>query len=174
MIVVIAAVAAAIAFVVLTRRYWRAPDAGGYNTWLTLAAIVLVLGLGVLAVTGRLHWLAAVAAAVAPFLRRAFGLVRMLPYLGSLFGRPAGAQNEGPRGRSGGPRGRSGGPRGRSGGSMSRADALDILGLDPQPSRDEILAAHRRLIQKLHPDRGGTTYLAAQLNAAKERLLADL
>jgi DnaJ homolog subfamily C member 19 len=167
MIVVIAAVAAAIAFVVLTRRYWRAPDAGGYNTWLTLAAIVLVLGLGVLAVTGRLHWLAAVAAAVAPFLRRAFGLVRMLPYLGSLFGRPAGAQNEGPRGRSGG-------PRGRSGGSMSRADALDILGLDPQPSRDEILAAHRRLIQKLHPDRGGTTYLAAQLNAAKERLLADL
>jgi DnaJ homolog subfamily C member 19 len=57
---------------------------------------------------------------------------------------------------------------------MSRADALDILGLDPQPSRDEILAAHRRLIQKLHPDRGGTTYLAAQLNAAKERLLADL
>jgi DnaJ homolog subfamily C member 19 len=168
MIVVVAALAAAVAFVVLTRRYWRAPDdAGAYSTWLTLAAIVLILGLGVLAATGRLHWLAAVAAAIAPFLRRAFGLLRMLPALGSLFGRQAGARNDGPGARSSGTRGRGGSP-------MSRADALDILGLGPQPSREEILTAHRRLIQKLHPDRGGTTYLAAQLNAAKERLLADL
>lgn len=162
MIIVIAALAAAIAFVVLTRRLWRPAGSGGYSTWLTLAAIVLVLGLAVLAATGRLHWIAAVAAAVAPFLRRAFGLLRLLPMLGSLFGRRAGARRA------------DGGAGARPGGPMTRTEALDILGLAAHPSREDILAAHRRLIQKLHPDRGGSTYLAAQLNAAKERLLADL
>lgn len=59
-------------------------------------------------------------------------------------------------------------------GTMSRERALEILGLGPQPSRDDVLAAHRRLIQRLHPDRGGSTYLTQQLNEAKERLLGDL
>jgi hypothetical protein len=59
-------------------------------------------------------------------------------------------------------------------GSMDRTEALEVLGLGTQPTREEILAAHRRLIQKLHPDRGGSTYLAQQLNEAKRRLLEDL
>jgi DnaJ homolog subfamily C member 19 len=162
MLVVIAAVAAAVAFVVLTRRFWRAPRSNGYSLWLTLAAIVLVVGLAILAATGRLHWLAAAAAAVAPFLRRGIGMLRYLPLLRSWFGsgRQAGAQ--GSRAAGGGT------------GLPSRAEALEILGLGTQPTREEIIAAHRRLIQKLHPDRGGTAFLAAQLNAAKERLLQDL
>lgn len=50
-------------------------------------------------------------------------------------------------------------------------EALDILGLTGQPSREEIINAHRRLINKLHPDRGGSDYLASQVNLARDQLL---
>ena len=54
---------------------------------------------------------------------------------------------------------------------MSRAEALDLLGLGEGASKEEIVAAHRRLIQQMHPDKGGTNYLAAKINEAKETLL---
>ena len=54
---------------------------------------------------------------------------------------------------------------------MSLDEAREILGLGSNPSRDEIIEAHRRLMQKVHPDRGGSTYLAQQLNEAKRILL---
>jgi hypothetical protein len=54
---------------------------------------------------------------------------------------------------------------------MSKKDALQILGLDEGTSNDEIIKSHKRLIQRLHPDRGGSDYLAAKINAAKDRLL---
>jgi hypothetical protein len=56
---------------------------------------------------------------------------------------------------------------------MSRSEALEALGLADGASRNEIVSAHRRLIQKLHPDRGGSTYLAALLNRAKDILIKD-
>jgi hypothetical protein len=56
---------------------------------------------------------------------------------------------------------------------MSRAQALEVLGLRDGALREEIVTAHRRLIQKLHPDRGGSSYLAAQLNEAKRVLLGE-
>jgi len=54
---------------------------------------------------------------------------------------------------------------------MGTDEALRILGLEPGASREEILRAHKRLIQKLHPDRGGNDYLAAKINAARDRLV---
>lgn len=68
-------------------------------------------------------------------------------------------------------------PKTRANGPSQPADSLDrdralaILGLDAKATPEEILARHRQLIQKIHPDRGGSDFLAAQINQAKDVLL---
>ena len=57
---------------------------------------------------------------------------------------------------------------------MDIDQALEILGLAPNPTKSQIIDAHRKLILANHPDRGGSTFLAAQINKAKEVLLQNV
>lgn len=160
MVIVLAAIMATVAFVVLMRLLWLTKRPSVPAAMIGAFALALVVGLVILAATGRMHWIAALSAAALPFLKRGFGLLRYLPVFRGLFG--AYQQYGGKAGGGGGSRSQA---------DMSLGEACEVLGLEPNPSRDDVIAAHRRLMQKVHPDRGGSTYLAQQLNEAKRVLL---
>ena len=72
--------------------------------------------------------------------------------------------------RDGAEQGQGAGPA-ASDAEMTESRALEVLGLEPGATEQQIVEAHRRLMQRLHPDRGGSTFLAATLNEAKRVLL---
>lgn len=122
-----------------------------------------------LVITGRMHWVGAALGALIPFLRNAYGIAsHLLP----LWLQRKKAQQEQPQQQQ------DAHPAPATG-HMSITEALDILGLEGDIGKGEITAAmvqdaHRRLIQKLHPDRGGNDYLAAKINQARDFLLKNL
>ena len=124
----------------------------------SIAGTILAI-LAVLAITGRLNVITAVIAGLVALLPRALQLLKYLPFLSSLY----------QRGRQGQQSTQS--PPSRDNKTMSTEEAMEILGLKPGCSKEDIILAHRRMMQKVHPDRGGSDYLAAQINQAKETLV---
>lgn len=146
----------------LVRWFLSTPAENVAATLRKSAFFIAGIGLIALAATGKLHWLFAFLGAAIPF------LVRHAPYLFRMFGLyQTVRQNRPPPGaRSSGTAQR---PPPKSG--MSKDEALAVLGLQPGATQEAIIKAHRELIQKLHPDRGGSTHLASQINEAKRVLL---
>ena len=251
-LLVVVALVGAFAFALLMKYYWARNTPSKPTGIVTGAVVALLAALAILAASGRLHWLAALATGALPFLRHALRLA--LNPLGGLLLRRFLAGRGGPSplgGMFGGfrrdPNEADAGPgqssvqtddlrmtlnhdtgemdgevlRGRfrrrrlgdldmtalvtllagfqdersrqlltayldrrspgwndavSGtqDTMTRERALRVLDLPDTASRDDVITAHRRLMQRLHPDRGGSAFLAATLNEAKKVLLETL
>lgn len=143
----------------LIGRVLRQPPELAAQARRNLAAAAIVAAVLYLTVTGRFSWLLALLGAAAAFVIRVLPL--LLRYAGMLgllyrrYGREDSATRDDGAERT----------------AMTVAEAYKILGLQPGVPEAEIIAAHKRLIQRLHPDRGGSDYLAARINQAKTTLL---
>jgi len=145
----------------LYRHLQKQPPAQRRALMLRYGFILLVVVLIALAATGRMHWLGAAIAALLPLLKYLLNAaIRLLPFL-----------QQWQRQQPGADRGGAQHPPAPANTQMSRDEALQVLGLEGDASEEEIIEAHRRLMQKMHPDRGGSDYLAARINQAKNVLL---
>ncbi|HAW14372.1 MAG TPA: molecular chaperone DnaJ [Cellvibrionales bacterium] len=125
----------------------------------TLVACALIL-IG-LAATGRVHWLGALLASALAGMRFLLPIIfKSLPLLAPFLKRAKAEQAD-----------NNSNANTANSSDMTKDEAFAILGLDHNATENEIVMAHRRLIQKLHPDTGGNEYLATQLNIAKAVLL---
>jgi len=128
------------------------------QTFVVFVVLIIVL----LALMGRLHWLLAVIAGAAAFVMRFLPvLLRYIPQIQKLMQFFYHSRHSTNQSKSS--------PQKST--NLTKAQACDILGVSLTATKQEIIDAHRNLIFKNHPDRGGSDFLATQINQAKETLL---
>jgi DnaJ family protein C protein 19 len=127
--------------------------------WGTIGSVLAILAL--LAVTGHLNVITAMIAGAVALLPRATQLLKYLPFISRLYQQ---------RGQQGPQQNQQQTPPQPGKHAMSSEEAMEILGLKAGYTQEDVKQAHRRMMQKVHPDRGGSDYLAAQINQAKDIL----
>jgi len=134
-------------------RGFRSAPPQQISKWLKRTAFIAIIGiLLLLALTGRLHWLFVIVGAALPLLQRLWQAWRLIRWARK------NRQSIGPAAAT----------------TLAKQQAYDVLGLQPGATREEIIKAHRSLMHKAHPDKGGSDEQASRLNTAKEILLKDL
>lgn len=135
---------------------------------------LLVVGaLAVLLLRFGMHWLVVAGGALIGVARALLPLVRFAPLLGGVakfFSRsPTASFDQQPH--SGGRARSESGPSRSSSARMSRQEALQVFGLTPEATPEDVRREYRRLMKRVHPDPGGSSYLAAKVNEARDVLL---
>ena len=124
-----------------------------------VAVAIALLGL---AMFGRVHWVGAAAATLLAALRFVLPLIlRNLPLILNLKKAHAGEK-------------KNNNTTPISSAELNEDDAIAVLGLEKPYTREEIILAHKRIMQNIHPDKGGSDFLASQVNEAKSLLLKIL
>lgn len=158
-------IAVIVAFIWGNRHLARLPQAqrkSMLNNWLLGGAALVIV---ILVLAGRAPWVMGVLAALLAVAGRIVQLASFLPMFKKFFGQeqhnPDQQQNT------------SGDQRSASvHASMNKQQAADILGVEIDATPEQVKLAHKRLMQKMHPDRGGSDALAKQINKAKDVLLS--
>lgn len=136
--------------VLLTALLWRKMYQKRGRRLITETVIVIALiAVLALALTGRLHWVGAASVYLLALLRQLLPLLLRL-FQGYLIRRRYPAKDLS---------------------AMNPAQARAVLGVAENAGREEIIAAHKRLLQRLHPDKGGSVRLTAIVNQARDVLL---
>ena len=140
--------------------------AGPSPLWLLGAAL-----LGVVLFRFGAHWLVVTGGVLLGAMRTLVPLLRFLPFLHSLRDKSTSAGADGGGRSTGNPsNGASGSAHGGRRARMTRQEALEVLGLQATATQEDVQREYRRLMKKLHPDLGGSSYLAAKLNEARDVL----
>ena len=147
----------------LLRIYIQQSESGRRSFWYWFIFFLIFAGVLFLTLSGRLHFLAAIATGLIPFAKKAVPLLRYVPLFRRWYqSRPAKQEKE------------TEAPKNEitDQSNIEVQEAYRILGLAPGACKEDVIDAHKRLIQKLHPDHGGNDYLAAQINQAKDLILS--
>ena len=144
MVYVISAIIVIFSIIYVLKRFQK----NSQRIFFLLSIVVIFLVL-----TGRAHWLSAIVVALIPLVKKLFLILRYLPILQRFSSYYSQKKQGGPKQ------------------SMSIKEAADILNVSENASEDEIILAHKKAMQKNHPDKGGSKEIASKINSAKKTLL---